>query len=206
MSSSSKTLAAALLSLCVVLPAAAADIRPPTCAKPVWPREAIRYELEGATTLYFRLDEEGRITRTEVFRSSRWDLLDQAAVQSLKACTFPSDLGKKSAGIMLPVQYVWSLDGPERVNLALVEGSCPASDRFSRFAPFDKGVTGPDGVLVRMLVARDGVPFGIKVEARDADPGLVGAVTEYVQTCRFARPADAKLAPTDTVTGRVLLK
>eukprot|EP01114_Cavostelium_apophysatum_P012105 TRINITY_DN2685_c1_g1_i1.p2 TRINITY_DN2685_c1_g1~~TRINITY_DN2685_c1_g1_i1.p2 ORF type:complete len:208 (+),score=44.28 TRINITY_DN2685_c1_g1_i1:258-881(+) len=207
MSSSSRTLAAALLALGAILPAAASDTKPGTCAKPVWPAEARRYELTGTTTLNFRIDETGRPQDIAVARSSRWDMLDQASAKALAACEFHPEAAKKAGdGRRLPVQYVWSLDGGERSHPVLMEGSCPASERFSGFAPFDKGVTGPDGVLVRLLVRSNGTPFDVKAEARDADPALVQAAIDYAQACRFARDPNAKLKTTDTVTGRVLLK
>lgn len=102
--------------------------------------------------------------------------------------------------------YSWTLEGDKVSHPVLVEGSCPASGRFSRFAPFDWGVTGPDGILVRLLVGKDGAPFGVKAEARNANPALVPAALEYVQTCRFAPDPNTPLKHSDTVTGRVLFR
>ena len=190
-----------------IFPAAASDIKPGTCAKPVWPAEARRYELTGTTTLSFRIDEAGRPHDIVVARSGRWDMLDQASAKALASCEVRPEAAKKAGdGRKLPVQYVWSLEGGERSHPLLVEGSCPASERFASFAPFDKGVTGPDGVLVRLRVRSSGAPADVKAEARDADPALVQAAIDYVQGCRFAREPDAKLKYTDTVIGRVLLK
>ena len=49
-----------------------------TCAKPVWPREALRREQQGAVTLSFLISEDGAVTDSHVTKSSGYPLLDDA--------------------------------------------------------------------------------------------------------------------------------
>lgn len=194
-----------MLAFAGAAPLAGAAPQPPSCARPEWPQEARRYELEGVTTLHFRMGPEGRAIEPTVARSSRWAMLDQAAIASLSTCVFPAETVQRVQGKLLPLQFVWKLQGPDRVPPALVEGSCAASERFDRYVPFDKGVSGDDGVLVRLLVRGDGTPYGVKAEAGGADPALAQAAVEYVQSCRFAYPKTGA-SPGSPVSGRVLLK
>lgn len=209
MSSSSKRFMAALSAaflLGAALPAIAADTKPPACPKPVWPAEARRYELQGVTTLRFMLDDEGRVIEPKVAKSSGWDVLDQAGVKGLAACVFPVETAQKYPGKSLPVQYVWAMNGGDRARPALVEGSCAASERFSGFAPLPRGTAGLEGVHVRLLVNKDGTPFGVKTESRDTDPALVQEALAYMQSCRFVLENKPRDERSDAVTGRVLLK
>jgi len=193
------------LALAFAMPASAADTQP-ACAKAVFPQEAVRYELSGTTELRFGVDEEGRAIDVTVAKSSRWEILDRAAVATVSACKFRPSVTQQEKSWRIPVDYVWEFGDGERSHPGLVEGSCAASDRFTGFVPFDKGVTGPDGVLVRLLVGAGGVPFGIKTEGAAADVPLAQAAIAYVQSCRFAPDPVARAKRTDTVTGRVLLK
>jgi hypothetical protein len=84
--------------------------------------------------------------------------------------------------------------------------SCVASEQFRRFAAFDQGITCAEDVLVRLLVRGNGTAFAVKVGARDAEPVLVQAATEYVWSCRVERIQEAKMPYTDIVTGRAPLE
>ncbi|MCC2956300.1 energy transducer TonB [Massilia sp. IC2-477] len=195
----------AVLALVLAAPLAAAAAQPPVCAKPEWPQEARRYELEGVTTLKFRIDPQGRPIESTVARSSNWELLDQASIQALSTCVFPAETVQRVQGKTVPLQFVWKLEGSSRVPPLFTEGSCAPSERFSRFAPLQRGAPGEGGVLVRLLVRGDGVPYGVKAEAGGADPELAQAAIAYAQSCRFAYPKTGG-APGSPVTGRVLLK
>jgi TonB family protein len=174
------------------------------CPKPVWPKEALRYELEGATRLRFKVAPDGQVLEANVEKSSRWPLLDDAAVRGFLGCRFdardPGDGVREHS-----VQYVWSLS-PPLVHPALVPDSCAPSERFARFEPYDKGVTDGEGILVRLLVHRNGEPFGIKAEANSAAPELVAQAAAFLQTCRFSADGRTGGKQTDTVTGRVIFK
>lgn len=60
-------------------------LSPESCVRPAYPREAIRYELEGITTLRFRLAPGGQVAGVQVVKSSGWAMLDEAVVRSLQA-------------------------------------------------------------------------------------------------------------------------
>jgi TonB family protein len=187
--------------LCASL--AVSAIAAPTCAKPVWPREAQRYELEGTTELGFRIAADGHVDEARVLKSSRWPLLDAAAVQGILGCRFEATRPNPGPA-SLKMQYVWSL--PPSAHPRLVADSCAASERFARFEPGDKGVTDSSGILVRLLVNRSGEPFGIKAETDHSEPELVAQAYAYLQSCRFAADEAAGGKRTDTVNGRVIFK
>ena len=181
-------------------------LSPESCVRPAYPREAIRYELEGITTLRFRLAPDGRVAEVQVAKSSGWAMLDQAVVLSLQACRFTPAQAAQAGGAALPVQYVWSLDGEHALRPHLVPGSCPASGRFAAFQPYDNRPSGPDGVKVRLLVDPAGQPRGVKTEGASLAPALADALLNYVASCRFGFDPALKGERTDTAYGRVLLR
>jgi len=175
-----------------------------SCAPQVWPREALRYEIEGTTQLAYRLSPEGRATDATVARSSGWALLDDASLKALQTCTFtPRDVAG-AQGRLFPIQFVWMLDGA-RVMPSLVPGSCVADGVIDGFQPYDRRPTDAGGVKVRFLVDGNGVPRGVKLEG-DPAPALADQVRRHLDTCRFRfDPASAGMR-TDTMNGRVLLR
>lgn len=197
----------AALALAGIAPLANAAAKPPSCARPEWPAEARRYGLEGSTTLRFRIDPQGRPFEPTVARSSNWAILDQASITSLLSCVFPAETVERTQGKTVPLQFVWKLEGKDKPAPAFTEGSCAPSERFARFVPNERGATGPDGVLVRLLVRpADGIPYGVKTEGGAADPALMQAAAEYAQSCRFAVEPKRAMEPGSAVVGRVLLK
>jgi TonB family protein len=185
------------------VPAPAPERKP--CAGPEYPPEARRYELEGITTLRFRIATDGRVHDAAVARSSGWALLDGAAIRTLQACTFPADVAARSKGEFHPMKYVWSLEG-NRIRPQLVPGSCPATGRFASFQPYDNAPTGPDGVKVRLLVDPAGQPRGVKLEGASLPPNAVDALVKYVESCRFGFDPTIRGERTDTAYGRVMLR
>lgn len=151
------------------------------CDKPVYPGEALQYELEGNTVIVFAIGEDGYVVEPSVKRTSGWAMLDAAAMQSLQACRF----GTGSNGARMPVEYTWGTE-TTYVRASLVPRSCAPSARFARFEALNKRASGPDGVLVRLLLRPDGQAYGVRTEGGDLSVAQRDAVAEYVQTCRFA--------------------
>jgi TonB family protein len=179
---------------------------PRSCPGPQYPREAIRYELEGITTLRFKLAPGGGVSEVQVAKSSGWALLDDAAIRTLQACSFPPEQASGAKGAALPVQYVWSLDGEHSLRPHLVPGSCPASGRFGGFRAYDNKPSGSDGVKVRLLVDAQGQPRGVKTEGGVLPAQTFDALIKYVESCRFGFDPELKGQRTDTVYGRVLMR
>lgn len=189
------------------IPPAPTTVTPPrSCPGPQYPREAIRYELEGITTLRFTLAPGGGVSEVEVAKSSGWALLDDAAIRTLQACSFPPGQAARAGGASLPVQYVWSLDGEHSLRPHLMPGSCPASARFAGFRAYDTKPSGSDGVKVRLLVDALGQPRGVKTEGVVLPAQTFDALIKYVESCRFGFDPEIKGPRTDTVYGRVLLR
>jgi outer membrane biosynthesis protein TonB len=145
------------------------------------------------------------VADVQVAGSSGWALLDDAAIRTIRSCSFTAEQAAKSKGAALPVQYVWSLDGGSVLRPHLVPGSCPASGRFAGFQAYDSTPSGSGGVKVRLLVDAQGQPRGVRLEGAALAPELGAALVKYVEGCRFGFDPELKGQRTDTVYGRVLL-
>lgn len=192
-----------LTAAALLLLSARSDAATASCAKPEWPSEARRYELEGTTTLRFAVGADGRPVSATVEKSSGWSILDKASLVGLSRCTFPKP---DAEGETKPTQFVWRLNGAPMLHPSLVEGSCPASESFQTFKSLDKSPTDANGILLRMLVKSDGTPWKVVAEAPGLPPELLNAAATFVQSCRFAVDPEAKGKRTDTTYGRLLLK
>lgn len=176
-------------------------LSPASCTTPEWPREARRYEVDGITVVHFQIDADGNIEHAAVAKSSSWQLLDDAALRSVVKCKFKPGLDEAERNTY-PIQFVWTLAGPQMLRPALVPDSCTESARFAGFEGFNRAATSPDGVLVRFLVDQEGAPFGVKAEGGVADSGAL----DFIRSCKFTVDPALPGEKTDTVYGRVLVK
>ena len=190
-------------------PTASAQASPVSARKPCagaeYPAEARRYELEGITTLRYRLAPDGRVADVQVVRSSGWKLLDDASIRTIQACVFTPEQAARADGAALPVKYVWSLEG-NRIRPHLVPGSCAASGRFAAYRDFDDAPGGADGIKVRLLVGGLGQARGVKPEGAGLAPDVAEALVKYVESCRFGFDPTVRGERTDTAYGRVILR
>lgn len=88
--------------------AAVADFS--SCAKPEWPKEALRKEQSGKVTLSFLIGVDGGVNDARVVGSSGYPLLDEAARDGIRKCKFkPATVnGVPQEGWQM-MQYVWTL-------------------------------------------------------------------------------------------------
>src|SRR4051794_29852943 len=59
-----------------------------TCAKPAWPKEALRKEQSGTVQLAFLIGADGAVKDSRVEKSSGFPLLDEAAQTRIMRCRF----------------------------------------------------------------------------------------------------------------------
>ena len=115
-------LAAVLTVPCVADPINYATAIPESCAMPVYPREALRYEQQGAVVLSFLIGVDGTLKESKVSKSSGFPLLDLAAQHSFEKCSFRAGRREGQAiEAWARMQYVWKLAGKvdnlaERIN------------------------------------------------------------------------------------------
>lgn len=174
-----------------------------TCAPQAWPREALRYEIEGMTQIGYRITPDGHASEATVVKSSGWALLDAASIQAALTCTFTPEDAAAAQGRVVPVQFIWRLDG-ERIHANLVPGSCVSTGVIDGFQPYDNRRTDATGVKTRFLLGADGKPRAVKLEG-NPDAALAAQIMRHLDTCRFAFDAAMPGTHTDTMTGRVLL-
>lgn len=198
------------------LPAGAQDVKPPPvparqgvptgCAPRAWPKEAIRYEIEGNTTLTFRVGPDGAVVDAAVARTSGWTLLDEASLANLRTCRFDPRLDNGAGKASHSVQYNWRLEGEPVVLPELATEGCAASARFAAFRQRDPAPTDARGIRVRMLVTPLGQPYRIQAEAGTHPAADVDAALRYAAGCRFGFPGNVAGQRTDTMFGTVLFK
>ncbi len=200
-----------MLSLLIALAGASAFpyqslVTPASCTVPEWPREALRYEIEGTTTLQFQIGLDGAVRNASVMQGSGWTILDQAALAGLARCRFKPRLEAAREGTEFPIQYAWTLEGPAPLRPVLVPGSCAQSRHFLRYDDFDRRLDGRAAIKLRFLVDANGKAQRVAAEARQFDAVVVRDAVEWLQTCRFGIAAKAAGARTDTSYGWAVLR
>lgn len=200
-----------MLSLLIALAGASAFpyqslATPASCTAPEWPREALRYEIDGVTTLQFQIGLDGAVRNAQVKQGSGWSILDQAALAGLARCRFKPGLDASREGAEFPIQYAWTLEGPAPLRPMLVPGSCAPSRHFLRYDNFDRRLDNRAAVKLRFLVDAEGRPQRIVPEPAQFDPVVLRDAVSWLQTCRFGIDAKAVGARTDTSFGRVVLR
>lgn len=99
---------------------AAADIN--SCAKPEWPKEALRLEQHGKVTLEFLVGVDGSVRDARIARSSGYPLLDVAAQEGIRRCRFkPGTKDGQPVEGWMKMQYVWTLDSAPRYDEATLK-------------------------------------------------------------------------------------
>lgn len=179
---------------------------PLLCMMPPWPKEALRYELESAAVVNFRIGLDGKVLAPHIVSSSGWKILDDAAIASVSQCQFKPDLEQAREGQQLPLKFVWTFDTPPPQRPQLTPESCAASPRYTSFSPADRRPSSADGVLLRFLVDQAGRPNGVVAEPNGQPQALVDGAIEWLQSCRFAYDSKQNGKRTDTVFGRVNLR
>ncbi len=81
-----------------------------SCAKPVYPEEAVKSVREGTVNLQFLVKVDGTVGDSKVIASSGHPDLDQAALSALGKCKFVAATKKgKPVQEWTKVQYKWTL-------------------------------------------------------------------------------------------------
>lgn len=84
-----------------------------TCAKPEWPREALRGEQTGTVTLAFLIGTDGAVKESKIAVSSGFAQLDEAAQRGIARCIFkPASVAGQAVEQWTKMRYVWTLDSP----------------------------------------------------------------------------------------------
>jgi uncharacterized protein len=192
---------------------AAADLR--TCAKPVWPKEALREKQQGTVTLGFLVGVDGSVADSSVQGSSGFPLLDVAAREGLMKCRFrPATRDGKAIPAWVQMQYVWTLDP-----------SAGAFDKAAAAARAQKGDMAAQVALARHFLSvnsADRDPQKAEALLRDAvEKGNLAAMELLASTlwrgtavpkdtaqaqALYRRAAEAGSATAQYVVGRMLVR
>lgn len=171
------------------------------CAQPQWPREALRYDLEGTTTLEYTPRRDGSIRDVRVRKSSGWRILDEASLAQVRLCSMPPDPARDETTVEY-LQHVWKLEGEERARPVLMSGTCTPSASFDEFSHAERPLR--YGISLRFLVRADGTPHHFVAET-PAPADVLAEAIAFASSCKFA------LAPlpqprTDAAYGRALMR
>jgi protein TonB len=88
---------------------------PHLACQPLYPEAALRAQVQGVSHLAFHVDENGKVTSSEVVKSSgntrEHRMLDQAALKALVNCpiTVGRDENGKPIASVVTVNYTWLL-------------------------------------------------------------------------------------------------
>lgn len=82
-----------------------------SCAKPVYPADAVKTGRTGTVTLGFLIDTDGTVVESKVERTSGHADLDEAARDGIKLCKFlPATERGQYVKEWMQMKYVWTLD------------------------------------------------------------------------------------------------
>jgi TonB family protein len=156
------------------------------CPQPQYPREALRYELEGRTQVALLIGDDGKAHGKRVVKSSGWKLLDNASVDFLSACRFSPVTrdGKPAGAHWKTLEYVWTLRGSGEQAAAppaIQRENCPAADRIAIVASPRDG----SGIQLRFLTNAQGEAFGVKLEGSSGDSAVDAEAIRALSACRF---------------------
>lgn len=141
----------------------AAVIKFETCAKPEWPKEALRNEQTGTVNLSFLIDEEGKVAESRIEKSSGYELLDNAARDGISKCRFsPETVDGKPTASWQKMKYVWTLDDSVSLpEVKLAQQKLAGKDFAGAAAAFrtaaEKGSAEAQFQLARLLFLGAGV-------------------------------------------------
>ncbi|MES2072778.1 MAG: TonB family protein [Pseudomonadota bacterium] len=152
--------------------------------KPSWPREALRYEMQGTVQMQLLVDVDGQVIKAQVAKSSGWKLLDDATVGAMTKCTVrPATRDGKPAQVWALTNYVWKLEdsGPQSLAPELIRESCLPTERFTIARPDEM-----DSVIyLYFSVAPDGKPYGVRVNFGSMNPLVDMAAVQFASNCRY---------------------
>lgn len=182
--------------------------------KPEYPRAALRYELQGTTSVAVTVAPSGSVSEVKVLKSSGHEILDEAVRAALlnpsckmQAATFGGEPEKATR----EVKYVWKLDGasPVKKTVPVIEEEkniaakidfelpeCKPSYPRASLRNLEEGTT-----HISFQVAEDGAISDVKIVASSGFRGLDEALRTQLQAgqCK-AQPAlqDGKMVASNT--------
>ncbi|RZT09448.1 TonB family C-terminal domain-containing protein [Duganella sp. CF402] len=81
------------------------------CAKPEWPKEALRNEYQGTVQLGFLIGTDGKVRDSRIEKSSGHAILDVTAQDALSRCQFkPPTKDGQPVESWFSMQYRWQLN------------------------------------------------------------------------------------------------
>ncbi|TWI45449.1 TonB family protein [Pseudoduganella flava] len=117
------------------------------CERPVWPRESLRFEQQGAVTMAFLVGEDRAIREAKIVETSGFPLLDAAARDGVAKCRFkPAMVDGKPQAAWMKMQYVWTLEGDTMSPVDKAYAAAPPEQKSGVAAAADLGL--PDAIAL----------------------------------------------------------
>ncbi|MCU6435618.1 TonB family protein [Undibacterium sp. Jales W-56] len=175
------------LSITAPSPAATAELPPAhfdnniaeRCPKPDYPKVALQNEFQGDSVISLGIDENGKIERTSVLRSSGWRILDDAVSKTIIGCQLMTEAPLKK--LTRSAVYKWRTSGAIEYQPELIPASCAESE-LVRFA--DDKEQGR-GIVVGAYISDLGMPGRFSLEWGSGQIELDRASVALVKTCKF---------------------
>lgn len=198
METRAKATATTIFAITNVRPEVTKPVALPNTCRPAYPREAIRYELEGETYVQLDIDASGAPTNARILRSSGWTLLDRATLDGFSLCRFrPAMKGEQAVPAQVTESFRWRLDAETPgVMPTLVNGSCATSSEFSIVSD-----SSPSSMRLRFLLDTEGKPIRVVVDTSSATPDVNARAIQFIESCRYqpARAQDKSVIDTTNV-------
>ncbi len=151
---------------------------------PEWPREALRYELQGVVQINVLVDVDGQVLDKKIMKSTGWKILDFPIFNSMSECRFtPAIRDGNPVQVWSTINYSWKLLEPEASAAApmLIKDSCSPSEKFSIVSTSE-----PQPVIrLRFLLSPEGKPSEIKIEDGSNDLDVDLAAMSFLASCKY---------------------
>lgn len=149
------------------------------CKVPEYPREAVRFGMQGKTVLKLSIDETGKISAFQLLRSSGWKMLDIMVMQAISGCqVIPPGHWMPSER---PIAYLWKLDQNYTNTAELDPNSCKPSETLRIANDKDQEV----GIVVGIYASDTGKVLDAKVQWGSDDAQLDQESLRIARSCEF---------------------
>lgn len=167
------------------------------CAPINYPKYALRYELQGDTTISAIADADGKVISAEIAHSSGWRILDDAVLQAVQNCKVldQPDMEKTP----LKGTFKWRISGIDYQQPQLIAASCAASDAVHIASDEEK----ERGIVIGVYLDKKGVVKKMTLEWSSGTASDMEAI-RLLKSCQFLPAQDEKKTLESAISIRLI--